>query len=732
MQEFFDQLKEVIGIFVYQNKDAIVQNFKLTSDDSNIQINARLDKVDFFNNFSLEKLKQTNAQVKIDLDPFVFDDLSSFLPVTNLLDQKVEIHLKANGPYGNLDLENLSLNTGKTFLQVKGRVQNLHEPSRLYMDVNIFDSYASYKDVVKLLPGVSLPNFEEIALSDLNVAFKGEPTNFYVDLKSKVNNGSIDAVGKLDVKTSPMQYDMQIKTSKLNLAPVVGESSSLNVNAKIVGSGSSPEELQSNINLEINNSSFAGYNFDKVKLQSQSAKKIVRLSLDGFFNKSEVSTAGFFNFVEDGKPKYDLEGKMQNLNLAEIFKDDAFTSNLNFSFDANGHYFDLDSLYGMCNLRIDSSSYSSKFIDKARLSLQVVKSDINRNIYLDSDFADFTITGDFSLENAIDVLSYEAMVISNIASEKSKQLSPLYKTDSTVVAEEIPEEIISKELNFDFSFNFKDFELIAIMLGEEKLDIAGSGSGSVSNTKDNFSISTDLYIDYLLTVGEEVFYISDLETDLKLSRNNNSLNFEDLFGSISLNCDRIYSGMDIENIKVDLIFNQSKMFFNLASQIDKKLGLETDGNLTITAREQEVTLNDLQLEYNQTTWKNLRPIVLNLKPGESLDIEDFAIYNNAAAVFVNGLIYNDGRQNIRTSIQDVDGELLSKVLTGNTKKLFDAKLSFNGLFTGTFTEPLMELELNIDSVSYGGIHFGKLIGTANYSEKNITLNTFFRIICCSN
>lgn len=718
-------LQEFSGIFIYQNKDAIIRNFKLTSDDSNIRLNAKVSQIDFFNDFSLEKLQSSPVDINFELDPFVFDDLSSFLPVTDLLGNEVELSLKATGPYGDLYIEQLNLKTNNTSLSVIGNVKNLHTPDELFLDVNIIDSYLSYDDARKLLPGIDLPEFAKISVTNFNAAFVGTPTNFTADIRTKVNEGTIEGKTKLNLDADPMEYDIKLTTSKLNLAPIIGDETSLNMIADIVGSGVTPEELHSQIDLRINKSSFAGHKLDQVRLNSNSENKIVEVSLDGFLNSSAVATSGFFNFAEEGKPKYDFEGKIENLNLTEILKNDDFDSDLNFYFDMNGHYFNLDSLYGMFNLRLDSSRYVSKIINDARLSLQVVKNDANRNIYLNSDFVDFTIVGDFSLEDAIDILSYEAQTIAKITSDKIEEFNPLYKPDSTSVTEQIPDEIISKELDFDFSFTFKDFELIAVLLGEEKLDIAGSGRGSISNKKESFTIETDLVIDYFLSAGEDVLYLSDLQADFKLTRDNTSSIFDGLFGALSINCDRIYTGNDIENIQSDIVFNQSKMIFNIESLINKKIGVRTDGRFIMSPREQDITLEGLTILYNEMKWENIRPIKLLLKPGESLDVQDFSLYNDPAAIFVNGIIYNDGRQNLQFSLKDVDGHLLSKLLFDSNIKILDANLNISGFVNGTFTEPIFDFDINLDDISYGGIEFGDLVGDISYTDKNIVVNSAF-------
>lgn len=717
-------LENFTGIFVYQNKNVIVRDLKLTSDDSEIQINARLNNADFFNDFSLEKLKSTPADVEVKLQPFAFDDLSSFIPVTNLLGHKIDLYLKVNGPYGDLTIEQLNLAMNNTEFDIIGNVKNLHTPSELFLDVNIINSYASYKDTKTLLPEIGLPDFGEIKLSEFNAAFTGKPTNFSVDLKTKVNNGRIEGKTKLNLDANEIEYDINLTTSNLNLSPIIDQPTNLNSKILISGKGDNPRDLLSKIDLELKQSSFSDYKVGDMKLSGDAKDGLIDLDIVGDFSDAEISLAGDLNFTEI-IPRYDFRGEIENLDLSNFIEEEEYNSNLNFTFEANGADFDLDSLTGRFDVQLDSSEFRNNEINGNQFSLQLVKNNGHRNIYLSSDFLDFTITGKFSLADAVDVLSYEAETLSQIIADKVEQFSPLYQMDTTKTEIQIPEEIISKELNFNYSFTFKDFELIAVILGEEKLDIAGSGSGKVSNTKENFTVETDLVLDYLLTVGENVIYLSNFETNFRLTRDNSSNTFDDLFGAVSVNAERIYAGSDLDNIEVDLIFNQSRIFFNIASLINKQIEMSTDGTFVMSPREQTIELDELDILYNKVAWSNLRPIKMILKPGESIDVQDFSIYSDPAALFVYGIIYNDGRQNINLDLRDIDGTLISKLLFDQEDKLFNASLNVDGSFLGTFTEPLIDLKLSIDSVSYGGIDFGSLIGNFNYENKQILVDAVF-------
>ena len=717
-------LERFSGIFVYQNKDAIVKDFKLTSDDSNIQINARLNNADFFNNFTLEKLQTTPADIEVILSPFEFDDLSSFIPVTNLLGNKVELYLKANGLYGNLNVERLNVELNNTKLNVSGNVQNLHQPSELFLDIDIIDSHASFSDVKNLLPDIGLPDFKEIELKDFNAEFIGRPTNFDVDLNTMVNNGNIQGTTILNLDSDPMEYDVDIIASEVDLDPLIDQHSSLNGRIQAKGKGVSPEQLASRFKVDLQNSSLGGHSLNRIAFDGSAKQKVIELNLNGIINRSETSIAGQVDFTKQ-VPSYNLTGNFRDFDLSLYLNDSLYQSNLDFTFDANGADFNLDSLVGQYSIKLDSSKFRNENVDKTEISLQLVKNNGHRNIYLKSDFLDFTITGKFSLADAIDVVSYEALTIGNITSRKLEEFNPLYQKDTTFTAPEVPEDIISKELNFNYSFTFKNFDLIALFLDEEKLDISGSGEGTISNTKESFTIETDLDLDYLITVDDDVLYISDLKTDFRLSRDNSSTSFDDLFGSISLNAGRFYSGSDFENIEADVIFNQSRMFFNLASLIDKQIAVETDGSFVMSPREQTIKLDELNVVYNKTEWENVRPVVMRLKPGESIDIEDFSLYSDPAALFLYGIVYNDGRQNINVDLKDMNGELISRLLFNKRDRLFNAQLNIDGTLLGSFTEPEIHFDMSLDSVSYTDIEFGKLAGEIDYKNRNINVDAEF-------
>ncbi len=184
-----------------------------------------------------------------------------------------------------------------------------------------------------------------------------------------------------------------------------------------------------------------------------------------------------------------------------------------------------------------------RLIDSTRLALTLERSGETRKIKLISDFVELNMGGEFSLKHAIDLLGYQSTAISQIIKDKFKEFNPLDEQDSvvqTAAVFDIPD-IIDSSIIINYDFEFDDFKIIAVILGEDKLDISGSGSGQIKSTPENFSISTDIKLDYLVKRKKgDVVYLSEFELGLNFSRDNRSASFENLFGTVSATGNRLY------------------------------------------------------------------------------------------------------------------------------------------------------------------------------------------------
>ena len=308
------------------------------------------------------------------------------------------------------------------------------------------------------------------------------------------------------------------------------------------------------------------------------------------------------------------------------------------------------------------------------------------------------------------------------------ELNPLYEFRDTLdisgTGMDLPE-IINSELGFDYKFQFKDFSLIAKFLGIEQLDIIGDGHGHVQNDSSRFSINTSLDLDYFINKSQNyLFYLSNLEANLNFSRDNLGQTFEKLFGAVSMTGKRLFSGTNINDIEADLIFNQNKLFFNISANLDTLLNTELEGNLAMTPFEQELSFDRLFFDYKGIGWENKNTIRTILKEG-NLHLLDLSLHHENSVISVEGSLNQDGSQDIFIRADSVTGDIINNYLMGNKKQNIGANLNLITHIQGSLEDPTINVDLDINQISYDQIKFGFLKCNLDYFKENILVDIKF-------
>jgi hypothetical protein len=720
-------LKKLSGRFLINKDFTSVQDLNITTDSSQININARINNLNLLGKIDLKDFENYDINLHLETEPFNFYDLTSFIGDTKILNGSPYLDLTVNGKFGDFNIEELVIDYFNTHLELEGSIQKLHTPENMFMDVRIFDSYIVQSDVLNILPQFSIPSFDQLFLNNLNIDFKGEPTNFEANLTADLAEGNLDVNTKLNLKNNPIEYDVEFSTTAANLEPVFHHYTKLNSKGKLVGKGTNPTNLNANFEFGITDSRVGDHSLDSLNLNTNAISKKLNLNFGALVDGSEISIDGELDLTEQTVTIYDLNGNVSGLDLAKILKDSTYNSNLNFSYFAKGQGLDVDSMTGNFKVTLDSSRFNETEINDVGLELVLKRNDQEREINLNSDLIDFNINGSFSLQKAVELLSYEAEMITKIVTDKMEEINPLLIAEDTLRQDilYIPDDIVSNELEFEYDFQFKDLNLLATFIQEDKLDISGSGYGKVKNNQDNFSISTSINFDHIIRKNNSGFiYLSDFETDLNFSRDNKSTSFNNLLGSVSITGNRFNSGADINNIYADIIFNQSKLFFNIEAELDTILTSAAEGTVEMSAIDQKVILENLECNYKGINWQNENPITVLFTP-EFFNIKDFSLNNNDTKIKLDGTIYNEETQKVSIRIDNLPGEYLSKYFLALNKNYIDANINASININGSFDNPLIDVQLNADSITYQRINFGNLLSDISYDNKLIKSEVYF-------
>jgi len=722
-------LRYISGEFAVTKDFVSINKFYFLTDSSEIKINARIDSLNLFSNADLRDFRDYPLTINAQASPFNFDDLSSFFDATEILKGNPSFELRARGKFGAFNIDRAKLDYGETHFDFSGQVLNLNIPSKLYIKASVVNTDINYKDINNLLPNLKLPEYAKMVLTGVNIEYEGEPTNFTTKFIGYVNDGFIEGEGKMNVSAKLMTYDIKFSSENLDIAALVGYPTRINAQANISGQGTSPMDLASNLKFNLSNTVINNITIDKMDVNSVAKDRKIDLTIETNAENAKSIITGNLAYDKDTIPSYSFIGDIKKLNMARFLEDDKYQSEMNLYFSLEGKGLDPDELNANFSFGIDSSYFQDKWINSSIVEAVFKKDSTKREILLSSDFVDFKIDGNFSLNKAIDLMIYESKTITEIISKKLLELNPLAAVNKTDIVQEssvnAEPSVINEDIKFDYEFKFKDFDLIAMMLDNDQITIKGSGSGSFINKAPNFSISAELDIEQFVMMHDNTtIYLSDFVTDINFTRDNRSNSFDKLFGSASITGKRFYTGSSIKSLNADIVFNQSKILFNASANYDDMIIADGEGIILMTPNEQQFYISDLNVNYDGINWKNKDTVKAFFNPNY-FKIVDCKVQNDTSVIEASGVIQSPGNQSLAIRGRKITGEIIERYAFGLKGSGLIANGSLDGKIEGKFENPLIDFTFDAKELTLNKNKLGNIKGFMKYSDKKMLTNFVF-------
>lgn len=720
------RLYNMKGDFELTNKYGRISDFSFNSNTTDFDLEASMDNFNLFEDFEMSKLKNSPVKVKIDARVFDFTDLTSYVSSTDIMKGSVKFRLDVGGKFGNMDINDLSLDYLQTHLNLEGNLKNLHTPEDLYIRAHIHNSQIHQPDIDKLLPVYKLPVYQGLYLRNIIIDYEGYPVNFTADLKTDLPEGYIEARSKFDFTSDKMKYDISFLTSRLNLNPVINTPTKLNLTAEVKGEGTSPDEMNSSVLLKLNNSVYNEFRIDSLRLTSRAQSGNINLLLNTIANDTRINLNGNLLYTDPDNPRYTLSGRINELDLNKLVSDTTLKSNLNFSFNLKGESFEPDNMTADFRLNLQKSMFNSKQIDSTRIDLAYHKNTAEtRFIDFKSDFADFNLTGKFDLSKAIDLLSYQSDVITKTVMRKIYDFNPMALVSDTVEAAELGKRfeiqleqppVLNEDLDMKYRMEIKDFALVSLVTGFDQIDIDGIVSGRVSNNNKIFfsSILVDFEKLKLLT-GSNIMYASNIYLDLDLGRENDSISFDNLTMNLKLTTDRVFSGNDLKNINIGMGLKSSVLNYSVAAEMDTTLKTELVGITDMSGNQFRFEISRLWADYMNFIWQN-EGTMKGTYTRDYFIIDKFTLARNGSRINLSGSLYSDGKENLKLSVENLHTDMLN-FLAGMDPNALSGTVNLEMLMNGYLHAPVIDLTLNMDSLAARNVKLGFLRSKMHYDNK---------------
>ena len=723
-------LKNLAGKIGLTGDYAKITNLMVETKGTNFILDAELKDFHLFNNFNYAQLKKSPVSLKLTTRIFNFSELSGFVPATDLLKGTIKTTIYASGKYGNMKVDKIAIDYLKTHLEGTAVITDLNDPKNLFINAHLTNSYLNQPDLAQLLPGVGMPVYKDLQINNINIDFEGRPNNFTTKLSGDFPKGKFASNMKFDFASGKMKYDVGLSTSQLDLSPLLNSPTNMNLNLTAQGEGTNLRDLTLSIRFKLLQSSFQQYKIDSLKIFTSAKNGIFDIRMNSLAESVKLRIRTNIDFNNVRNPVYHLTGNVSNINLERLLKNPKMASNINFGFDVRGNSFDPDSMNTKLIFKLDSSKIASVSIHPTEIVLNYKKSgDGGRIINLNSDLADLSVTGRYSLKDAIPVIGYEYKTISNLVIQKINSINPWAFFKDTTKAREYNlqlagEENIPEYVNNNFDMNYelviRDLSEVKAISGFKDLSVEGKISGGFKNSNEKFesAIKTELNRIKLIS-HDNIVYVSNFNLNFIANRDNRTIAPENIFGKLDMSIARVFSGTDLKNFNLNLKLDKNILSSKLSAQLDTSLTTNVSGLADFSKNNVILSFDTLFIKYKNFEWKN-DGVLSAVYNKDFFELQHFRMVRNGSALDLSGLIYGNGAENLSFKIVNLDLDFIN-VLAGFESRALTGNIFLDGQFTGYLHDPIIKMQLNIDNIVARGARLGFLRTNFDYGKK--LLNT---------
>ncbi len=733
------ELENFSGDFYIDTNEVNINNLRILTSGSDISLTAKISNFNLFDSTAFSNLDKAKISADLNAKKFDFDDLSSFVPAASMLEGTASFSLSANGTLKELTYNKLELNYLDTHLESKGKITDLMDAGKMFITANFFNSRVRESDAAKLLPSIGIQAIKDLDVVNFDtLVYEGNPLNFKTKVFLRSGGGSANINGSLDLRQQDMVYDLNLSARNLNLTPLTGISTVFNSRLSIKGSGNSPGRLKALVKFNGDGSSFEGNQLDSLRFLANADSGKINCSFLLKSNFGDADLISSFNFSNKEKPSYKIKGSLGKLNLAEFTHDSTAKSDLNLSLDGSGSNFDSDKLNLYLTLDLRKSEIHGVNIDSAR-AIADIRSDNNgeRVINLISDLADITIMGKFSTTHTISLLAKEAGFISGAVKDKMNQI--LYP-DSLFNKQVISGVAVLKKskkknkiitaaypaTNLKYYVEFKNFNLLSLLLGSGNISLNGDMSGVINDTDGNVYISSNTNMDYFRYLGKNnIFLLSNLNLNLNLSNNVDSVSLKNVTANLSATSDRIYAGKDFKNLNLNLNLKNEIASIDFYGKMEDNLTGNLSGKFDLTDNSVQLNLDTLKVLYNKFLLTNKGNIQVDYSK-DNIVINNFDLVRDGGEINIKGSLSRYGSQDLKISMSRINAYDLSTNLfnVGNENAL-NGNIHLNAEITGDFSDPLAKINFGVDSIKFKNKNIGLILGNMNYADKELNVDVRF-------
>jgi hypothetical protein len=734
------QLEHLSADIRVSPEEAVIRNMVIRTGRSSLRLDCSLGETDLLEGLRLEKLEEKPVSLLLRAEELDLDEFKKFLPAVSFLHGPVAVTLKAGGTFGMLDIDTLDIRLRMSDLHLSGKFVSLYEPEDLFMIVTMSNSFIHPGDPLTLLPEFGLPDLRHLGSVLVNLEYSGSPDDFVTHLDLRTEAGAVKSPGFAMAIGGPkgLGYDGDIVVSDLDLATLLENeafASMLNADIHIEGEGTGLEGLQSMVQIQIDSSEFRGLPIDNSRIVAravdQGVSGVVRFNLG---DMDALLTAELLT-GQERVPRFVVDGNVASLNLAHLFHDPFYDSDLTMAMQVKGTGLTGDSLALDAFFDLSSSRYGTYALDSGKIHLLLDHRDPEeKTLDIRSTVADISLQGTYNLEHLRDLVEFEAEHLGH-------EISARYAVFDSSVATSVDREMLDEKLQllenykvpFDATYEIavKDLEVVAAVARTRSFDGAAMLNGWVKGDHSDLSLGGDLRIEeffygsadsgILILDGQSRFDITGLRSRNPLG----SMSTELIFNARKVLINRTA----IDSISGSIAYDGGEASYATDGVFDEDLRFGVRGSAQLTDDSLGMALQKLDLAYREYNWSADPGISVAFLP-TGARVQDVVFRRDSQTVRFDFNVAEGGvlEGNLVMDLLDLDDfkYLLSREANAPVREAFTGTGYVSVAATGTLDRPVFDASFRAKDLAFRGIPAGRLDGRVAYRDALIDLGVLLQ------
>jgi hypothetical protein len=730
------------GDFLLTENEISAKNVRIETSNSSIRLNVGMKEIDISKLSTLEELKTKPVNLSLIANNLDTKELKQFLyPWVDFLDREIKLQITANGKFGELNIDQLSVQLPHSMVQLQGQLRNLDHPRDLEMTIYGNDNFVLPADLLEYLPGLQIADLSFLGTVKFSLTYEGRPLDYKAHIITSTAAGDLDIDGSMKIGPKNITYSSMMTVSSLALGTLLNDNdviSNLNARLKVEGAGFHPLTMTALARVEMDSSTLNNLTFKQSVFVLDIADGLLRSHGSTLIGTGNYEFSNTIKFLQDKSFRYTLSGRVHSLDLVDLFQDKKYESDLSFDFASIG-IVGATARSDTIDIRFNRSSYGTQSFETGDVHIQYTAFD-NTHRFLDlrSTAADLEVNGSFNpisfiaaWDNAYRLITestkYRFHTLDSLRSfgSSSKLFEPFHASLGLRLS----------PLDVEYRMQIKDLQPFGAVI-HTPLSGHGIVEGEMVGDTTDMHLNGKVQLEqFSARTGTDTLYADTANFNLYFG----GINRSEIFNTF--NCS---IGAELQNFEYNsILFNQlnsqlnvqsDSSYFKIRTLIDSTAYVDINGSAVVRNRLIELQLPILQIEIGKYLAKNTNPVHLTLG-GDGFYARSLTMGHETEKAIVEGYLNPGGVSDLKISLEGFNLSNLKQILHrgpyAKSSTNFAGITSGRLLFRGSLDHPNIMLDMQAnevrtdDEVNNKHKFLGRINSKLSYFERFLNLDIQF-------